>query len=284
MAEGSRTLSNRSPSRKRRDRRYDPLKPIGGFRHEPKSFFDRLVHHKWAFPVISVVGGAALILGTILLFLNPNGGSTGRAVRPGEDAVRGGTAPAVIETPGATPAGTPRPTGTPAPQRAYNAAPAFTIDPTAKYSAVIKTDMGDITIALDARSAPQTVNNFVFLAQHRFYDGLTFQRVVKNFVAQAGATSADGSGGPGYTIPDENSPLKHDPGMVAMAQTGTSTNSAGSQFYVALAPLPQQDAKETVFGQVTSGLDILQSLSARDPRDPNAGPALAIQSISIQKQ
>ena len=246
--------------------------------------FDRLVHHKWAFPVISVVGGAALILGTILLFLNPNGGSTGRAVRPGEDAVRGGTAPAVIETPGATSAGTPRPTGTPPPQRTYNAAPAVSIDPTAKYTAVIKTDQGDITIALDARAAPQSVNNFVFLAQHHFYDSLSFQRVAKNFVAQAGAPNADGSGGPGYTIPDENSPLKHDVGSLAMAQTGTSTNSAGSQFYVALVPLPQLDGRDTVFGQVTSGLDVLQLLPARDPRDPNAGPALAIQSITIQKQ
>lgn len=231
-----------------------------------------------------MLGGVALIAGTILFFVNPGGSNTGQAVRPGDEAVRGGTAPAVIETPGATPSSTPAPTGTPAPQRAYSAASAFTIDPAAKYTATIKTDKGDIVIGLDARAAPQTVNNFVYLAEHHFYDGLSFQRVVKSFVAQAGAPNADGSGGPGYTIPDENSPLKHDLGAVAMAESGASTNSAGSQFYVALAPLPQQDGKDTVFGQVSAGLEIVQSLPTRDPKDPNAPPPLLIQTITIQKQ
>ena len=130
------------------------------------------------------------------------------------------------------------------------------------------------------------MNNFVFLAQQRFYDGLSFQRVVPNFVAQAGAPKADGTGGPGYGIPTESSPLQHDEGAVAVAITEdkTAANTSGSQFYVALAALPQQNGHDTVFGHLTSGLDILKTLPARDPKDSTGPAPLTIQSITISKQ
>ncbi|MHB8573917.1 MAG: peptidylprolyl isomerase [Dehalococcoidia bacterium] len=230
-----------------------------------------------------------LISGTVLLFLNPNSSAGTPVHRPGDEPVRGGTAPSVIETPGATASGTatPGPTGTPAPQRAYTGAPPFTIDPSASYTATIHTDKGDITIQLDPKAAPQTVNNFVFLADNRFYSGLSFQRVIPDFLVQAGAPIADGSGGPGYTIPDENSPLKHDLGAVAMAESASAPNSAGSQFYIVLKPdgVSTQDGKDTVFGKVTAGLDILKALPARDPTKAGSDAApLTIQSIAIKKQ
>lgn len=286
-SEECRALSRRNPQRKRRNRQYDPLKPIGGFRHEPKSLFDRVIHHRLAFPVISVVGGLILVSGTYLLFISP-GSTTNqtKAVRSQNDAVRGGTAAAEIPTPGASAVSTApaTPTGTPGPQRSYSASPAFGIDPTATYIATIATDKGNVVLQLDAKSAPQTVNNFVFLANNRFFDGLSFQKVIPNFVAQAGATQVDGSGGPGYTIPDENSPLKHVTGAVAMAEAANTPNSAGSQFYVCLADIPQQDGKDTVFGKVTAGLDIVQQLARRDPKDPNAPAPLQIKTVTIAKQ
>jgi cyclophilin family peptidyl-prolyl cis-trans isomerase len=231
--------------------------------------------------VISVLGGVVLILGTFLLFFNPNSGGAGGAVRQRtSDAVRGDTTPAADSPAAPTPAVSP----TAITQRSFSAAPPFTINPAANYTATVKTDKGDITIQLDPKAAPQAANNFIFLAKDGFYDGLAFQRVVPNFVAQAGATNVDGSGGPGYSIPDESSPLQHDPGAIAFALTAGAGNTAGSQFYVALAPLPQQDGKDTVFGKVTAGLEILQQQPARDPKDPNAAPALKINSITITQQ
>jgi cyclophilin family peptidyl-prolyl cis-trans isomerase len=260
-------------------RRYDPLKPIGGFRHQPKGWFERLIHHKYAFPVISVVGGGVLVLGTVLLFLNPSSANRSAAVKPFNTPVR--DVPAAAASP--TPAAALTVTSTPGPQRTYAAAPAFTIDPSATYTATLKTDKGDVTIQLDPKSAPQTVNNFVFLAQNHFYDGLSFQRVVPGFVAQAGAPNPDGTGGPGYTVPDEDSPLKHDTGAVAMAESSSTPNSSGSQFYVALSPLSQQDGHDTVFGKVTSGLNVLTQLSRHDPNDPRTQDALKITSVSVGK-
>lgn len=259
---------------------------MGGFRHEPKGLFERVVHHRLAFPIVSVLGGVILVAGIFFGAQGAGNSSRTRAQRPGDAAVRGATAPAsandVNISP--TPAAAVSPTGTPGPQRSYGAAPPFSIDPSASYLATIKTEKGDVVVQLDARAAPQTVNNFVFLAQNRFYDGLSFHRVVPGYIAQAGSPLADGSGGPGYTISDENSPLKHDIGAVAMAESGTGSNSAGSQFYVALAPNPTQDGKDTVFGKVSSGLDILQQLPRRDPKDSNGPAPLKIETITITKQ
>jgi cyclophilin family peptidyl-prolyl cis-trans isomerase len=168
----------------------------------------------------------------------------------------------------------------------FSSPPPFTLDPSKVYVATLHTDKGDITIALDPKSAPQTVNNFVFLADNHFYEGLTFQRVSPGFLAQAGAPNADGTGGPGYTIPDENSPLKHDRGSVAMAVSPTMPNSGGSQFYVTLnaSGIPSQDGRDTVFGKVTSGIDILQALPAHTPQDQGGSSPLKIQSVTIARQ
>lgn len=166
--------------------------------------------------------------------------------------------------------------------RSFSKAPTFTIDPNKGYVADIKTDKGDIIVQLNAKAAPLTVNNFAFLVQQHFYDGLTCHRVIPNFVAQCGDPNGDGSGGPGYTIPDEPGPLKHDTGAIAMAKA-SAPNSAGSQFYITMAPQPALDGKYTVFGQVTSGMDVVSKLTPRDPTGspPPATPGDKIVSITI---
>jgi len=143
--------------------------------------------------------------------------------------------------------------------------PAMALDPKKKYDAVIHTVKGDISIHLFAIEAPITVNNFIFLVREGFYDGVTFHRVIKGFMAQTGDPTGTGRGGPGYRFADEINPiLKHDrEGVVAMANAGRNTN--GSQFYITYGPTPHLDGGYNIFGQVTAGMDVLRSISARDP-------------------
>jgi peptidyl-prolyl cis-trans isomerase B (cyclophilin B) len=122
----------------------------------------------------------------------------------------------------------PKPTGT-----TLAAAPPMTIDPAAQYTAVMKTSCGDITIALDAAHAPQTVNSFVTLAKSGFYDGTLFHRIVTDFVDQGGDPTGTGSGGPGYQLPDEPPADGYEAGSVAMANAGSGTT--GSQFFLVVS-------------------------------------------------
>jgi cyclophilin family peptidyl-prolyl cis-trans isomerase len=139
------------------------------------------------------------------------------------------------------------------------------IDPDKHYNATIETEKGDIVVRLFADKVPNTVNNFVFLAQEGFYDNTTFHRVIPDFMAQAGDPTGTGSGGPGYTFADEFHPtLKHDgPGILSMANAGPNTN--GSQFFITYAPTPWLNGKHSIFGKVIRGMDVLLSLSPRDP-------------------
>jgi cyclophilin family peptidyl-prolyl cis-trans isomerase len=157
----------------------------------------------------------------------------------------------------------------PAAQRAnfWKSAPPMTIDVKKSYIAAITTSKGNIVVTLDASAAPQTVNNFVFLANQGFFDGLTFHRVVPGFVIQGGDPLGSGTGGPGYTIPAEIK-LPHVEGAIAMARLGDQQNpqraSSGSQFYITLAPTPQLDGAYTAFGKVTSGMDIVKKIAVGD--------------------
>ncbi|MDA8192454.1 MAG: peptidylprolyl isomerase [Thermaerobacter sp.] len=130
--------------------------------------------------------------------------------------------------------------------------------------AIIHTDKGDLTLELFAQEAPGTVANFAKLAQSGFYDGLTFHRVIPNFVIQGGCPRGDGSGGPGYSIPCETSgnPHRHLRGSLSMAHRGRDTG--GSQFFICHAPQPHLDGVHTVFGQVTDGLDVLDAVRQGD--------------------
>ncbi len=148
----------------------------------------------------------------------------------------------------------------------YDAPPAMQIDPNKIYNATFATEKGEIVIELFADKAPNTVNNFVALARDGFYDNTTFHRVLADFMAQGGDPTGSGMGGPGYTFEDEFDPsLRHDSaGTLSMANSGANTN--GSQFFITFAPTPWLDGLHTVFGKVVKGMDVLQSISLRDPQ------------------
>jgi cyclophilin family peptidyl-prolyl cis-trans isomerase len=140
------------------------------------------------------------------------------------------------------------------------------IDPAKSYQAIFHTSRGDFTVDLFAQQAPTTVNNFVFLARDHYYDGTTFHRVIKGFMAQGGDPTGTGTGGPGYQWNDEPSALalKHDgPGVLSMANAGRNTN--GSQFFITFVPTPHLNGKHAVFGRVSSGMDVVNSIRERDP-------------------
>lgn len=158
----------------------------------------------------------------------------------------------------------------------YKSAPAMTIDLNKSYIATIKTAKGNIVAELYPKDAPQHVNNFVFLARDGFYNGLTFHRVVPGFVIQGGDPLGNGTGGPGYGIPPEIK-AKHTKGALAMARRAgpaQTTPSSGSQFYITLAPQPGLDGEYTVFGQVISGMDIVEKIAVGD----------VIQTITIEEK
>jgi cyclophilin family peptidyl-prolyl cis-trans isomerase len=166
----------------------------------------------------------------------------------------------------------------------YDAPPPTTIDPEKSYTAVIRTENGDIRVELFAQDAPQTVNNFVFLARDGFYDGLTFHWVEPGFVAQAGDPTDIGTGGPGYTIPDELNQHGFTAGTLGMALEKDQPNSAGSQFFITLSDQPTFKGRYTAFGQVTEGMDVLESLTPRNPTtDRDAPPGDRITSIDIEE-
>jgi cyclophilin family peptidyl-prolyl cis-trans isomerase len=164
----------------------------------------------------------------------------------------------------------------------WKSPPPLTIDPRKNYQARISTDKGDILVQLYADKTPNTVNNFVFLAREGFYDGVTFHRVIRDFMVQGGDPTGTGTGGPGYKFADEFDPtLKHDvPGILSMANAGPNTN--GSQFFITHVPTPWLDGKHSVFGKVTSGMDVLLSIPPRDPGRARE-PGVRIQSIEIQE-
>lgn len=162
----------------------------------------------------------------------------------------------------------------------YTAYPAMVIDPKKKYIAHFKTEVGDFTIELFADKAPKTVNNFVFLARDGYYDGVTFHRVIKGFMAQGGDPTGTGMGGPGYKFADEfHKDLRHNSaGILSMANAGPGTN--GSQFFITFGPTPHLDNRHSVFGKVSAGMDVVLSIPERDPQRART-PGTKIYSIEI---
>ncbi len=140
----------------------------------------------------------------------------------------------------------------------------MTIDPAKKYSATLETSSGTIVVDLFAKDAPKTVNNFIFLARDGFYDGTVFHRVISDFMIQGGDPTGSGRGGPGYRFEDEtkNNPNKHKVGSLSMANAGPNTN--GSQFFITHVETGSLDGKHTVFGQVRSGQDVVNTVKQGD--------------------
>jgi cyclophilin family peptidyl-prolyl cis-trans isomerase len=162
----------------------------------------------------------------------------------------------------------------------YSAAPAMAINAKKHYSATFHTEVGDFVVQLYADRAPKTVNNFIFLAREGFYNGVTFHRVIRDFMVQGGDPTGSGSGGPGYRFPDEFHPtLRHDgPGVLSMANAGPNTN--GSQFFITHRATPHLDNKHSVFGKVSKGMDVVLAIPDRDPARAKA-PGTKITSIDI---
>ncbi|HBG74144.1 MAG: hypothetical protein A2X25_04130 [Chloroflexi bacterium GWB2_49_20] len=182
------------------------------------------------------------------------------------------TEPAVINTPELV--------GT----KQYSSAPPMLIDVTKQYFANVKMAKGgEFVIQLYPDKAPITVNSFVFLARQGYFDGVTFHRVLEGFMAQGGDPTGTGMNGPGYEFINEDSDLKFNKaGVVAMANAGRDTN--GSQFFITFAPAESLNGDYTIFGQVISGMDVVNSITRRDPRTNPTFSGDAIESITITEK
>ena len=169
-------------------------------------------------------------------------------------------------------------------QQQWSTPPAMQIDAAQNYSVSIETNRGTIELELYPQHAPQTVNNFVFLAGEGFYDGVKFHRVIADFMIQTGDPTGTGRGGPGYRFADEckGNPLKHERGVISMANAGPNTN--GSQFFITLGPTPHLDNRHSVFGEVTEGLDIVKRIgSVPTGRQDRPIKAVVINSVTIKR-
>jgi cyclophilin family peptidyl-prolyl cis-trans isomerase len=169
------------------------------------------------------------------------------------------------------------------PDKAFTACPPTVITTGKTYTAVLKTTRGDVTIELFADKAPTTVNSFIYLAQQGWFDNVPFHRVISGFVAQTGDPSGTGMGSPGYAYGVEIVPgLGFDEaGVVGMAR-GAEPNSNGSQFFITLAPVTDLSGQYTVFGKVTSGMDVVAQITPRDPsRDQVLAEPDLILSVTI---
>jgi peptidylprolyl isomerase len=166
----------------------------------------------------------------------------------------------------------------------YSAAPPMLIDVTRQYFATVKMAKGgEFVIQLYPDKAPITVNSFVFLARQGYFDGTTFHRVLEGFMAQGGDPTGTGSGGPGYSFVNEANDLTFDKaGVVAMANAGRDTN--GSQFFIMFGPYSLNESDYTIFGQVTSGMDVVNGITRRDPDQNPTFTGDMIESITITEK
>ena len=146
----------------------------------------------------------------------------------------------------------------------WDSPPEMQIDTSKTYMVEIETNKGVIELELYPKHAPKTVNNFVFLAKEEFYHGISFHRVISNFMIQGGDPTGTGGGGPGYSFEDEveENPLTHERGVISMANAGPNTN--GSQFFITHAPQPHLNGKHTVFGKVVGSQNIVDSIRQGD--------------------
>ena len=153
----------------------------------------------------------------------------------------------------------------------FNDVPEFGIDPSKRYTATMDTSMGQMVIALDPIKAPNTVNNFVFLAGYKYFDGIIFHRIINGFVCQGGDPTGTGRGGPGYRFEDELPKAgQYQIGSVAMANAGPNTN--GSQFFLISGPSGASLTPQyALFGQIIKGLDVLDQMQ-KVPTDRSDKP------------
>lgn len=164
----------------------------------------------------------------------------------------------------------------------YASPPAMQIDTNKQYSAVFETSKGSFTVDLYAKDAPQTVNNFVFLARQGYYDGVPFHRIIKGFMIQSGDPTGTGMGGPGYQFADEPVTRPYEVGTLAMANAGPDTN--GSQFFIVQGPSAASlPPNYTIFGKVNTGMDVVNAI-ASTPVGPGARGEMSrpLEPVTIQ--
>jgi len=176
--------------------------------------------------------------------------------------------------------------------KSWTSPPEMIIDTAKTYEAEVKTSKGSFKIHLFAKDAPKTVNNFVFLSQEGFYNGVTFHRIIESFMIQTGDPTGTGAGGPGYKFEDETTNYQYEPGIIAMANAGPNTN--GSQFFICTGEDSvglNQMPNYTIFGKVTEGMDIIKHIAAT-PVETNRqtgetskpSETVTIDSIKIKEQ
>lgn len=206
---------------------------------------------------------------------------------PAEDQPATSANPGVVPTSPASITPTPRVVNVDGRQlKQYASPPLMTIDPSARYTATIRTNHGPITVDLFAAQAPRTVNSFVFLAREGFYNGVIFHRVIQDFMIQGGDPTGTGTSGPGYQFKDEIDPsLVFDgAGVLAMANQGAGTRTNGSQFFITVAPTPHLNGSHTIFGRVTGGQDVVTGISlVRTGQGDRPVDPVIIQGIDILK-
>ena len=230
--------------------------------------------------VIIVVVAAAVIIGIVALVSGHNKKKPANAAATSSTTTTSSTTPTSTTSSAnaaaqaaanavAVKAGCPSSTSATVNTQKYTSAPAMTIDPTKNYTATVVTTAGTFTVALNAKTTPVTVNNFVFLANKGYYHCVIFHRVIPNFMDQTGDPTGTGTGGPGYTIKSENPAKATNPadqypiGSVAMANTG-APNSGGSQFFIVTGAEGQSLSNTyALFGTVTAGLDVVQTINAQ---------------------
>lgn len=218
--------------------------------------------------------------GIVVLFLSLGAGTFFTSNNSSRPRATETPTPSDTPTPSATASATATAPTTPTPQRTYSTRPPMTIDTSKQYEAVISLEKGgEVRIDLLAKDAPKTVNNFVFLANNKFFDGLTFHRVLADFVAQGGDPSGTGSGGLGYFLEVEKNTVPLTAGVIAMAKSAAGVS--GSQFFITLTPQPGLQPDFTAFGRVTAGMDVVRQITLRDPSKPNPPKPDVIKSITI---
>ncbi|MCK9494919.1 MAG: peptidylprolyl isomerase [Dehalococcoidia bacterium] len=219
-------------------------------------------------------GRVLFLLGIVFMILSVGGAAFAGGLTPDAD-------PEPVPTETAEPSSTGEATPTEEViNRTYAAEPAMALDEGVDYQAVIHLENGGaVTIDLLEDDAPGYVNNFVFLAQNRFYEGLTFHRVLPGFVAQAGDPLGTGNGGPGYFLTAESNDIDFERGALSMAKS--SLGVSGSQFFITTGPTPHLNNDFTVFGWVTEGMDVVDALMPRDPAAAGAARGDVIADIEI---
>ena len=232
--------------------------------------------------LIALIIALLALMGCVLQA--PGAGSTptpeGAEATPGAASSTTGSAASTPAAPAVTLVPTPTiGSGSSSVRRQFSSPPVTILDPESDYVAAFRTNYGNFRVRLLSTQTPVTVNNFVFLAQQSFYDGLTFHRVIEDFMIQGGDPTGTGAGGPGYQFQDEIVPglVFDQPGKLAMANSGPGTN--GSQFFVTTVPTSHLNGGHTIFGVVTEGQDVVDAISRVTTNARNA----PLQRVTIER-